>query len=72
MSVPLLLMINIGAAALVTLALTALMLLPQRLRAHQHPRQEHQAERPRMAMPVPRRGPRTERSHAAARVVTDH
>lgn len=36
MSVPLIIALNIGAAAFVTLLLTALMLLPKRLHPHRH------------------------------------
>jgi energy-converting hydrogenase Eha subunit F len=37
MSVPLIIALNIGAAALLALLLTALMLLPKRLHPHRHP-----------------------------------
>jgi hypothetical protein len=37
MSVPLIIALNIGAAAFLTLLLTALMLLPKRLHPHRHP-----------------------------------
>jgi hypothetical protein len=37
MSVPLIIALNIGAAAFLTLVLTALMLLPKRLHPHRHP-----------------------------------
>jgi hypothetical protein len=38
MSVPLIIALNVGAAAFLTLVLTALMLLPKRLHPHRHPR----------------------------------
>jgi hypothetical protein len=37
MSVPLIIALNVGAAAFLTLLLTALMLLPKRLHPHRHP-----------------------------------
>jgi hypothetical protein len=37
MSIPLIIAINIGAAALLTLILSTLMLLPKRLHPHRHP-----------------------------------
>jgi hypothetical protein len=37
MSISLIIALNIGAAMLLTVLLTALMLLPKRLRAHRHP-----------------------------------
>ncbi len=37
MSVPLIIALNVGAAALLALLLTALMLLPKRLHPHRHP-----------------------------------
>ena len=40
MSVPLIIALNVGAAAFLTLLLTALMLLPKRLHAHRHPHLE--------------------------------
>jgi hypothetical protein len=40
MSVPLIIALNVGAAAFLTLLLTALMLLPKRLHPHRHPHLE--------------------------------
>jgi hypothetical protein len=40
MSVPLIIALNIGAAAFLTLLLTVLMLLPKRLHPHRHPHLE--------------------------------
>lgn len=40
MSVPLMIALNVGAAALLTLLLIALMVLPKRLRPHRHPHLE--------------------------------
>jgi hypothetical protein len=40
MSVPLIIALNVGVAALLTLLLAALMLLPKRLHPHRHPHLE--------------------------------
>lgn len=40
MSVPLIIALNVGAAAFLALLLTALMLLPKRLHPHRHPHLE--------------------------------
>jgi hypothetical protein len=70
MSIPLILAINVGAASLLALILTALMLAPKRLRPHRHLHLEPDLETRPRAIPAQRRDPRAERSHAARRVVT--
>lgn len=70
MSIPLMLTLNFGSAALLALTLTALMLIPRRLRAHHHPHQERPAARPEKAATTRSRNPATERPPAARPVVT--
>lgn len=70
MSTPQLLLLNIGAAALLTLILTTLMLLPRYLREHHHPHLEGRVAQPRWTMAAARPRPRNPRPPAAGRVVT--
>lgn len=49
MSVPLIIALNIGAAAFLALLVTALMLLPKRLHPHRHPHLE--VDEPATTMP---------------------
>jgi hypothetical protein len=68
MPIPMLIALNLGAASLLTLVLTALMLLPKRLRPHRHTH----PEAPRRANSGERRRPRAEGPHATRHVVVDH
>lgn len=71
MSAPLIIALNIGVAAFLTLLLTTLMLLPKRMRAHHHPHLPiHDQPRP---APIERRDnpARQPRPDGRRRVVTD-
>lgn len=75
MSVSLIIALNVGAAMLLAILLTALMLLPKRLPAHRHPHllAHHETASPPIERQDRSRGPVTgrQRSRRSGRAITD-
>jgi hypothetical protein len=69
MSILLIAAINIGAASLLALILSAVMLTPRRLRPHHHPRLHPRSEAPRRPSAI-EPSSRAGRTHGARRVIT--